>query len=598
MNSPDTVDTGAAMREAQVQGEQLETLFLQGLSGTIANVLTAVVCVIAVWPFETPLHLGLWFGFGLAVGAARIGFALRARKWAGTPPPSSRAWSLIAIALGAAAGAQWGYATVFVQDGHGSLYFALAVLLVGVPAGAISSFGSFVPAYAAYLACAVLPFSLRFVLADDFYLMLAGVAGFVFGCFLLRTSQVNAEILRRNIQQRLDLESLTGSLAQARDAAESASRAKSSFLANVSHELRTPLNAVVGLSELLQQSADNPRSAGHAATIRKSALSLLDLIDDVLDLSRIEAGGMSLRPEVFDLPELLRDIGAMFMPVAERKGLAFALTLADDLPPRVEADPVRLRQVLVNLLGNAMKFTPTGEVRLVATVGERASAQTGVRFAVIDTGVGIDEADRAALFKPFTQGSGAAQARSGTGLGLAITAELVALMQGTLTVDSTRGRGSAFTVALPLRIAPAHAAPIANDATAHEVVPCRVLLVEDNEVNQVVASEMLHVLGCAVHIVESGQTALVELTAGCYDLVLMDCMMPGMNGFETTAAWRAHERLHGGHVPIVALTANAIEGDRESCLAAGMDDYLAKPVSLERLREIIARHAGADSAMS
>ncbi|MGE3775165.1 MAG: ATP-binding protein [Gammaproteobacteria bacterium] len=592
MNLYSPMATGAVARDAQVRREQIETLLLQGLSGAVATLLVSAVYVLAVWEFEARVHLAAWFAVGLVLGSVRIWFAWRVRNQ-GVPARTTRTWSSLAIAFGAAAGAQWGYASLmFVPAGTGGLYFLLAAMLVGMPAGAILSFGVYVPAYAAYLACSVLPFSAGFALAEDPHFRLAGAAGFVLGFYLLRTSMVNAGVLRRNIQQRLELEALTGSLAQARDAAESANRAKSSFLANMSHELRTPLNAVVGLSELLQQTSDNPKAIGHAATIRKSALSLLELIDDVLDLSRIEAGGTSLRPKIFELPELLRDIAAMFAPVAERQGLSFTLRLAEDLPPRVEADPARLRQVLVNLLGNAMKFTPNGEVRLTASVDEQVSAEARVRFAVADTGVGIDTAVQATLFRPFVQGHAGdeAQTRRGTGLGLAITAELVELMQGVLEVDSAPGRGSTFTMVLPLRIAPAYTAPAANDATAQALGPCRVLLVEDNEVNQIVASEMLLALGCEVRIADSGQAALVELMAERYDLVLMDCMMPGMSGFETTSAWRTHERLHGGHVPIVALTANAIAGDRESCLAAGMDDYLTKPVSLQRLREVITRY--------
>jgi len=594
VNLRSTVEEAAAARDAKVKREQLETLLLQGLPGAVATVLVSAVYVLAVWKFEAPFHLAAWFGFGVLLGVLRVGFAWRVRSPGGLTH-ATRTLRAVAVAFAAAAGAQWGYASVmFVPTSSGGLYFLLAALLVGMPAGAILSFGGYVPAYAAYLLCSVLPFSVGFALADDFYLQLAGAAGFVLSFYLLRTSFVNAAVLRRNILQRLELEAMTGSLAQARDAAESANRAKSSFLANMSHELRTPLNAVVGLSELLQQTSDNPQAIGHAATIRKSALSLLDLITDVLDLSRIEAGAMSLRPKVFALPELLRDIAAMFAPVAERQGLRFSLTLAEDLPASVEADSVRLRQVLVNLVGNAMKFTSAGEVRLVAELEARSASEAWVRFAVSDTGIGIDAHAQADLFTPFMQVADGdeGRARRGTGLGLAITAELVGLMRGVLAVDSAPGRGSTFTLSLPLRPAPAHAAPAANDASVRAIDACRVLLVEDNEVNQVVASEMLLALGCEVRIADSGQAALVELMAERYDLVLMDCMMPGMNGFETTAAWRTHERLHGGHVPIVALTANAIAGDRESCLAAGMDDYLSKPVSLDKLRGVIARHAG------
>ena len=584
-----------AARQARVRSEQIETLLLQGIPGSVAVTVIAGVFVVAVWPYEPAWQLSAWFALSLLLSGLRVTLARRKRlqRAAGA---SSDASPTCAVLLGAASGAIWGFACMaFIPPASPGLYFMLAAVLTGMPAGAISSFGVYVPAYAAYLACAVLPFAVRFISEEDPFLVFAGATSLVFGTFLLRTSLLNADVLRRNILQRLELEAVTRSLSMARDAAESANRAKSSFLANMSHEIRTPLNAVVGLSELLQENSDNPQSMSHAATIRKAALSLLGIIDDVLDLSRIEAGGMSLRHENFDLPGLLHDIADMFAPVAARKGLAFTLSLDPNLPAQVGADPVRLRQVLVNLLGNAMKFTSTGEVQLVATLGERTAAQATVRFAVVDTGVGIPLEDQHALFRPFTQVVEIGGATTGgTGLGLAITAELVDLMEGSIHLDSAPGRGSTFTVKLPLALAAEAGPDAAAPEPGREIVSgCRILLVEDNEVNQVVASEMLNQLGCEVRIAASGQAALVEMMAERFDLVLMDCQMPGgMDGFETTAAWRTQERLQGGHLPIVALTANAILGDRESCLAAGMDDYLSKPVSLDKLRDVIARFAG------
>jgi len=585
--------------DARVRAEQVETLLRQGLVGAVSVFVVAAAYAIAVWPFVDRVTLVTWLVATALVGICRIGATISVRRHPNFADDPGH-WPLAAVVLGAASGAIWGYACLLlVPLGDEGLHFLLASLLTGMPAGAISSFGVYFRAYVAYMLFSVLPFSLRFLFAADPHLALAGLAGFVFGFFLLRMSWVNAGVLRRNILQRLELAGLAASLAQARDAAESANRAKSSFLANMSHEIRTPLNAVVGLSELLQESSDNPRALSHAATIRKSALSLLGIINDVLDLSRIEAGGMSLRRESFNLPALLRDIGDMFAPVAARKGLAFSVELDAALPVQVGADPVRLRQVLVNLLGNAMKFTEEGHVRLAARVREVDAAQALVEFTIADTGIGIAEHAQALLFKPFSQVHDAAVAAGGTGLGLAITAELIDLMQGRIALDSTPDRGSTFVVTLPLAVAAAAAAqaPLAAaPPPARAIAGRRVLLVEDNDVNQVVASEMLLTLGCEVRIAGNGQAALVELMADRYDLVLMDCQMPGMNGFEATAAWRTHERLAGGHVPIVALTANAVAGDRESCLAAGMDDYLTKPVSLERLREVIARLAGGKSA--
>ena len=587
--------TELSERASRVRAEQVETLLLQGISGTVSVGLMAGVYAYVVWPFIAPAAILTWLGATALLSVLRVWAAVHVRHRPDFAQHPGR-WPIAAVALAAGSGAVWGYACVMlVPLGHEGLYFLLAALLTGMPAGAVSSFGVYFRAYAAYIACSVLPFSIRFMSTGDRYLALAGMASLVFGFFLLRMSWVNATVFRRNIVQRLELESLAASLEHARDAAESANRAKSSFLANMSHEIRTPLNAVVGLSELLQESSDNPKAIGHAATIRKSALSLLGIINDVLDLSRIEAGGMSLRQEPFSLPALLRDIGDMFAPVAERKGLRFTLNLDAALPTGVASDPVRLRQVLVNLLGNAMKFTEVGDVRLIVSVRQRDAARAVIEFTVTDTGIGIPPHAQETLFKPFTQVHDEALVTGGTGLGLAITAELIELMHGTIAVDSAPGRGASFNVILPLEtvvVAPVPAGGSAAAAPADSVAGRRVLLVEDNEVNQVVASEMLRSLGCEIRIASTGKAALVEMIGERFDLVLMDCQMPGMNGFEATSAWRTHERLAGGHLPIVALTANAVAGDRENCLAAGMDDYLTKPVSLERLREVIARLAG------
>jgi signal transduction histidine kinase/ActR/RegA family two-component response regulator len=471
--------------------------------------------------------------------------------------------------------------------------FLLAMLLAGMPTGAISSLGSFFPAYLAYVACSVLPFALNAMLSFEHYAELTSLVGLIFSGFLLRMSAINNANLRENIAQRLRLEALTGSLVKARDAAESASRAKSSFLANMSHEIRTPLNAVVGISELLQDITDSPRTVAYAGTIRKSALSLLGVINDVLDLSRIEAGGLSLRPESFCVRTLLNEILDMFVPVAHGKRLTLSLQIAPVVPEYVMADPVRLRQVLVNLLGNALKFTQAGDVR-VKVDSTATDGRHRLSVAVADTGAGLSPEQQIAIFQPFTQiDLGHVKAQGGTGLGLTITAELVSLMGGQLKLESTPGEGSVFVVDIPVTVVDATAMPAALPPTppVRRTDTPRVLLVEDNPVNQLVASEMLMSLGCTVRVANSGQESLRAMADEPFDLVFMDCQMPEMDGFEATRRWRLDEALRGSaRLPVVALTANAILGDREDCLAAGMDDYLPKPVSREQLAVALKRY--------
>jgi CheY-like chemotaxis protein len=282
----------------------------------------------------------------------------------------------------------------------------------------------------------------------------------------------------------------------------------------------------------------------------------------------------------------------MFVPVAHGKRLTLSLQIAPVVPEYVMADPVRLRQVLVNLLGNALKFTQAGDVR-VQVDSTATDGRHRLSVAVADTGAGLSPEQQIAIFQPFTQiDLGHVKAQGGTGLGLTITAELVSLMGGQLKLESTPGEGSVFVVDIPVTVVDATAMPasIPPPPTVRRTDTPRVVLVEDNPVNQLVASEMLMSLGCTVRVANSGQESLRAMADEPFDLVFMDCQMPEMDGFEATRRWRLDEALRGSaRLPVVALTANAILGDREDCLAAGMDDYLPKPVSREQLAVALKR---------
>jgi len=419
--------------------------------------------------------------------------------------------------------------------------------------------------------------------------------------------RLNRDLEGRVAARTAELEAANRQLQSAKEQAERATRVKSEFLANMSHEIRTPMNGVLGMTELLLETALNKSQRNYAEGIRGSGEMLLSVINDILDFSKIEAGKLELDETEFDLRKVVQGVTGMLAGQARAKGLKLAFRIEDDVPATVVGDARRLSQVLVNLIANAVKFTERGDVTVslrCPAPQEDADGRCLLHFSVRDSGIGIAPDVQPRLFQAFTQAdSSTTRKYGGTGLGLAICRQLVDLMGGEIGADSAPGQGSLFwfTVRLPRGEARPREASASGGgrraASAARALVARALLAEDNRVNQQIGTAMLESLGCEVTVVGNGREALDAVFNNRYDIVFMDCQMPEMDGYQATRAIRLREdevRARGGEarrVPIVALTASAMTGDRERCLAAGMDDYVAKPFNKEQLREQIRRWA-------
>jgi two-component system, sensor histidine kinase len=581
--------------ERAVADRTLESIFRHARATMLAVAVLSALLVADAWSSRPWSTLVTWWLVGLAVAGGRW---WQARRFLGLPAPAREAdvsgWERRLVTGVAATSAFWaaGLLVLAGAEGGRSLSF-LGFVMAGVIGVGLASLAGSAGAFAVMVGPVLAAWEVVLVrearTGHDWTMVAAAP---VYALTLVAASARLAGRVRSGLRLRLEQADLVEQLAAARDSALAAAQARSEFLAVMSHEIRTPLAGVVGMNALLLGTSLDAEQHDYVRGVQQSAEALLVLLNDVLDVSKIDAGRIELEARDFALKDELETLTRLMRFKAIEKGLALELEADASVPALARGDWPRLRQVLVNLVSNALKFTAAGSVRMVLRARPAPGGGCALAVEVRDTGIGLNPEQRARLFQPFSQGDVSTSRRfGGTGLGLYISRRLVELMGGTIEVESAAGQGSAFRFTAHLE-APLGAVEADADAAApRRAIVAEVLVVEDNEVNLLVARRLLEREGHRVSAARTGLEALQTLSQGRFDLVLMDLQMPELDGLSATRRLRTDASGPNQQVPVIALTANASAADQRACLDAGFSDYLTKPVAPEALAAAVQRWA-------